>query len=52
MVKQKIQNHEIEFQTTVSAFIDADQARRWGLVNTVTPDPLAQALTWAREAAA
>jgi HlyD family secretion protein len=26
-VKQKIQNHEIEFQTTVSAFIDADQAR-------------------------
>lgn len=26
-VKQKIQNHEIEFQTTVSAFIDADQNR-------------------------
>ncbi|MBL9130859.1 MAG: HlyD family efflux transporter periplasmic adaptor subunit, partial [Verrucomicrobiaceae bacterium] len=26
-VKQKIQNHEIEFQTTVSNFIDADQAR-------------------------
>lgn len=26
-VRQKIQNHEIEFQTTVSAFIDADQSR-------------------------
>lgn len=26
-VKQKIQSHEIEFQTTVSAYIDADQAR-------------------------
>lgn len=26
-VRQKIQSHEIEFQTTVSAFIDADQAR-------------------------
>lgn len=26
-VKQKIQSHEIEFQTTVSNFIDADQAR-------------------------
>lgn len=26
-VKQRIQNHEIEFQSTVSAFLDADQAR-------------------------
>lgn len=31
--------------------IDAEQARRWGLVSEVTPRPLDQALAWARAAA-
>ena len=40
----------LSYMALTGKLIDADQARRWGLVSEVNANPLAQALAWAREA--
>jgi enoyl-CoA hydratase/carnithine racemase len=48
---QAIPSKALSYMALTGKLIDAEQARRWGLVHTVTDDPLAQALDWARQAA-
>jgi trans-feruloyl-CoA hydratase/vanillin synthase len=50
-VGQAVPPKALSYLALTGKLIDAGQARRWGLVSTVTPEPLAQALAWAREAA-
>ncbi len=42
----------LSYMALTGKWIDAHQAHRWGLVGEVTETPLAQALDWARQAAA
>ena len=50
-VGMAVPSKALSYMALTGKLIDAEQARLWGLVSTVTADPLAQALTWAREAA-